>query len=129
MEELYLENILNHARTSKTKVSDVWIETAEGYISGVGRNPSCGDKGSIFIKISNDKVEDVRWIGEGCAISQASISMLCDFLAGKSVNELKTVLPGDIYKMLGVQISPARVGCALLSYNALEDFLLKKSLR
>jgi nitrogen fixation protein NifU and related proteins len=70
-------------------------------------------------------IVNVQWFGRGCAISQASMSMMSELLIGKSIKELKLMMPGDVYKMLGIQITPSRVNCALLSYRALENILLK----
>lgn len=125
-QNLYQENIIDHANNPRNKrvISDCTC-------SAKGDNPSCGDTGEIFLKIDkkdNDKdskVLDASFDGVGCAISQASLSMMTEFLINRNMQEIKMIMPGDIYKMLGVTITPARVNCALLSYRALEQAIIK----
>lgn len=103
---------------------------------GQGDNPSCGDEGEMCVWGGPSPlwgedgrgaldfiITNVQWTGYGCAISQASMSMMSEMLIGKSIKELKLMMPGDVYKMLGIQITPSRVNCALLSYRALENIL------
>ena len=128
MDNLYQENILDHAHNPRNKkiMSDATCHAK-------GDNPSCGDIGTLYIKFSqtlpnsisdkNDKVSEASFDGVGCAISQASMSMMTEFVNGKTIHELKMIMPGDVYKMLGVSITPPRVNCALLSYRALEQLL------
>ena len=70
------------------------------------------------IKIEDNKVTKAMYNGDGCAISQASASMLTEQLIGKTLEEVKEISNEDIYKMLGVEISPGRVKCALLGIVA-----------
>lgn len=119
MEELYKENILDHNANPHNKrvISDVHAEAE-------ARNASCGDRATLQISFDeNGKVSDVAFQGEGCAISQAGLSMLTDKLKGMTESELKLLSPGDIYTMLGVTVSPSRVNCALLGYEALQNIL------
>lgn len=120
-ENLYQENILDHNAHPHNKrvISGAHTEAEV-------RNSLCGD--CIVLQISfNDKgfVSDAVFQGEGCAISQAGLSMLTDKIKGLDLNALKLLSPGDIYTMLGVPISPSRVHCALLGYAALEKILTK----
>jgi nitrogen fixation NifU-like protein len=119
MDTLYQENILDHAHNPRNmRVIDNCTCHAKG------DNPSCGDTGELYIKIENDIVSDASFVGVGCAISQASLSMMTEYIVGKNVHELKMIMPGNVYEMLGVSITPSRVNCALLSYRALEQLLL-----
>ena len=127
MDNLYQDNILDHAHNPRNKVTQV----ATGLICGEGDNPSCGDSGQMCVSIwaqmgsLSDKgvVTDVHWSGSGCAISQASMSIVSEYIKGKSVHDLKLLMPGDIYQLLGIQITPSRVNCALLPYRAVEKIL------
>lgn len=120
MDEIYQENIIENAKSIKNK------HIIDDGICGVGKNPNCGDNAKFYIKVDDNKnIIDASYEGVGCAISQASCNMLIDFIKNKNIKDLKMIMPGDIYNMLGIHISPARVGCALLSYNALEDILKK----
>lgn len=115
-------------------------------ISLEGNNPSCGDDIVLQVKIENGIVEDIGFIGSGCAISQASASLMIDLLKGKTVEEAKSLV--DLYlhmikgeanekeyidkledcsALAGVAKVPARVKCAVLAWHTLEDALDQKS--
>lgn len=82
-------------------------------------NPVCGDTVQLTVKIENDVVSDIKFIGRGCSISQGSASMLTDKVKGMKVEEIKKINQGDILNMLGLSLGPSREKCALLSLNAL----------
>ncbi len=115
-EELYKENILDHYRNPRNKTALLDFD-----LKGDGHNASCGDKVTFFVKFDDHKVVQASFEGDGCAISQASTSMLTERIKGISRNELKLLSPGDIYDMLGIKISPGRTKCALLPYEALSN--------
>jgi nitrogen fixation NifU-like protein len=77
-------------------------------------NPLCGDVVEMQLKINNGKVEDVRFKGKGCAISQASASMLTEVIKGKTLDEIKAISKADILNLLGIDPGPTRIKCALL---------------
>ncbi|MEZ4087205.1 MAG: iron-sulfur cluster assembly scaffold protein [Candidatus Gracilibacteria bacterium] len=79
-------------------------------------NPLCGDKLEIGLQIEDGKIVDAMFSGEGCAISQASASMLLDEVIGKSLDEVKGLEKQFVYDMLGVPLTTNRVKCALLSF-------------
>jgi nitrogen fixation NifU-like protein len=85
-------------------------------------NPLCGDEVEIQIKVGEgQKIEDIRFVGKGCAISQASASMLTELAKGKQLNWVKQVAKEDIFKMLGnPDLGPSRVKCALLGMKVLK---------
>ena len=122
MNDIYQEHILDHANNPRNKTL---IKGEEDCICGEGDNPSCGDEGEMCVEVGDGIIQNVQWSGRGCAISQASMSMMSEMLIDKSIKELKLMMPGDVYKMLGIQITPSRVNCALLSYRALENILSK----
>lgn len=118
-EDIYQENILDHYKNPRNKRV---IESAHG--EAEARNASCGDKAMLQACFDEQGVvTDVAFQGEGCAVSQAGISMLTEKLRGMPLRELKLLSPGDIYTMLGVHISPGRANCALLGYEALQKLL------
>lgn len=118
-EELYKENLLDHNKNPHNK-----RVIAGAHSEAEARNASCGDHGTLFISFDdNGRVLDAAFQGEGCAVSQAGLSMLTDKLRGMTKAELKLLSPGDIYTMLGVTISLSRVNCALLGYEALQKLL------
>lgn len=118
-EELYKENLLDHNKNPHNK-----RVIAGAHSEAEARNASCGDSGVLFVSFDTEgRVSDSAFQGEGCAVSQAGLSMLTDKLRGMTRGELKLLSPGDIYTMLGVTISPSRVKCALLGYEALQKLL------
>jgi nitrogen fixation NifU-like protein len=84
-------------------------------------NPLCGDVIRIYVRIDEDnRVSDVRWSGEGCAISQASASLLTEDIKGKTLDEVKAYTKEDVLELLGIQLSMTRIKCALLSLKVLK---------
>ena len=110
----YREYILDHYRNprnyGKLEHPDVHAEDS---------NPLCGDQISMDMQIEEDHVSEVRFRGRGCAISQASASMLTEMIEGKTVEEVIQLGKDDILEALGIPISPARTKCAFLSLRVL----------
>ena len=121
MDNLYRDFILEHYRAPHNKgVLDPHdLHFADS-------NPTCGDELSMTIRLDDGKerVEDVAFDGRGCAISQASASILTDELRGMTVAELRGIDPRDVLEGLGVPIGPARLKCALLSYKVLQGAVI-----
>lgn len=107
--DLYSEIILDHYKNpaNKGKLDDPTISAEED-------NPLCGDRIKLELKVEDGKVTQIAFDGEGCAISQAAVSMLTEKLIGMTPEEIKAMENQEIYDMLGVEISPGRVKCALL---------------
>ncbi len=82
------------------------------------RNSSCGDELTFYLQIENGVVTDVSFEGEGCAISQATASMLTEDLIGKSVDTIQAMTPDDITELIQIPLGPTRLKCALLSLQA-----------
>jgi len=85
-------------------------------------NPTCGDELSMTLRLTDDRagIADVAFEGRGCAISQASASILTDTLRGMSLDAVRAIDPKDVLEELGVPIGPARLKCALLGYKVLQ---------
>ncbi len=84
-------------------------------------NPLCGDVIEISVKLDDNKrVVDVMWQGRGCAISQASASLLTEEIKGKSLDEIKSYSKDELLELLGIQLSMTRIKCALLSLKVLK---------
>jgi nitrogen fixation NifU-like protein len=116
MDQLYQENILDHYKNPRNYGV---LEDAD--ISHEEYNPLCGDRLTIQLKVGpDDRVEKVRFHGHGCAISQASASMLTEMVEGKTLDEVKMIGKEDILEALGIPIGPVRLKCALLSLKALK---------
>ncbi len=118
--DLYAENILDHYRHPRHK------ETLEGAdVSHEEINVSCGDKVTVSLKLTDGTIADIGWQGEGCAISQAGISILTDELIGLSVDEVMKMKKQTVYELLGVPIGPRRFKCALLCLHAVKNAIHK----
>ncbi len=109
MDQLYREVILDHYQHPHNHGT---IENAD--ISFEDSNPLCGDKIRIDMKVRDGIVEDIKFTGKGCAISQASASMLTDELKGKPLEEIKKLDKQIIFDLVGIPLGPSRVKCALL---------------
>lgn len=116
MDDFYRENILEHYRHPHFKGT---LEDATH--SHEEHNPLCGDKIRIDLHVNEDNVIDkATFSGKGCAISQASASMLMEELQGKTLEEARKISKDDILEMLGIDIGPVRLKCALLSLKVLK---------
>ncbi|HVW66405.1 MAG TPA: SUF system NifU family Fe-S cluster assembly protein [Candidatus Peribacteraceae bacterium] len=116
--DLYADIILDHYRAPRHKG-----ELANVSVTHTEKNLSCGDEVTLQLKIADDGVAELAWTGEGCAISQAGMSMLAEEIAGKSLAEIDALTPADIRTMLGVPVGHRRVKCALLSLHTLQNAL------
>jgi nitrogen fixation NifU-like protein len=83
-------------------------------------NPLCGDIIEMQLKIHDGRVEDLRFKGKGCAISQASASMLTETVKGKTLDEIKAFGKSDVLNLLGIDPGPTRIKCALLGLKVLK---------
>jgi len=113
--EIYREMILEHYRNPVN--SGILTD-----IDAVARdyNPSCGDVVEIQIKFSDGIMKDVKFQGQGCAISLASTDILIDLVKGKKVEDIKNLKIEDFLKKLGIELSPLRLKCALLGLKTLK---------
>ena len=110
MDDLYRDYILEHYRRPHNfGVLDAPTAKYEG------ANPLCGDRITLMLGIRDGVVADVAFTGRGCAISQASASLLTDEIKGKPVGTAAALTSADVLELLGIEISPARMKCALLS--------------
>lgn len=120
--DMYAEEILDHYRNPKNfgKLQDPDMKFRE-------LNPLCGDEYEFQIKLADGLVKEIKFNGDGCAISMASASMLTEFAKGKKISDLKKLSPDDVFKLLRVTVSPARMKCALLPLSILKGCIEKKS--
>jgi nitrogen fixation NifU-like protein len=117
MDDLYRDEILEHYRNPHNFGILESPTTAKE-----GANPLCGDRITLMLGINDEgRVEEVAFTGRGCAISQASASMLTDEIKGKTLDEISHMGSQDVLDNLGIEISPARMKCAMLSLETLRD--------
>jgi nitrogen fixation NifU-like protein len=117
MDDLYRDEILEHYRNPHNFGTLEQPTTVKE-----GANPLCGDRITLMLGIDDaGNISDVAFTGRGCAISQASASMLTDEIKGKPLAELVQLGPDDVLENLGIEISPARMKCAMLSLETLQS--------
>lgn len=114
-DDLYREIIIDHSRNPRHYGK---LEPADFSYEDV--NPLCGDEVRIDVRVKDDKIDEIAFSGRGCAISQASASILMEMTAGKSLDEVKAITKEDLLEELMVPVSPARLKCALLSLKVLK---------
>ena len=137
--DVYNDLIMEYSMNSYNKKK---LEGAN--YSEIGHNPNCGDEITLELKLDGNKIEDMAFTGHGCAISQASTSIMIDTLRGKTIEEAKEIIKTfiemikrettdeeqlkkleDAIAFKNVSNMPARVKCALLAWHTLEDMLNK----
>ncbi len=114
--DIYAEEIISHYEHPHNKGV---LENPS--VSMHENNPLCGDDLTIYLKIKNGRIDDVKFTGSGCAISVASASMLTDFIKGKSINEVEKMGLPLIIELLGIDPGPARLKCATLSLRTVKE--------
>lgn len=114
-QELYQENILDHYKHPRNKRALAAPALCQREV-----NPLCGDEVVVYVHASNGVVAEAAFTGSGCAISQASASLLTEFLQGKRLEEVRMIREQDIFSLLRIPISMGRVKCALLPLKALK---------
>jgi nitrogen fixation protein NifU and related proteins len=120
-DDIYREIILDHYRNPRNKGK---LPNAD--VSIHDSNPLCGDEIDIHLKVEEEKVKEIKFEGRGCAISQASASMLTEMIVGKSLSTVKDLKKQDILENIGLtNLGPARIKCALLSLKVLKLSMVK----
>ncbi len=119
MSSIYSEIILDYYRHPKNKGT---LENPQ--IQARDTNPLCGDVVEIQMELDGDNtVKDIKFTGQGCAISQASASMLTELIKGKSLDEIRKISKEDVLSLIGGQLSAVRLKCALLSLKVMKTGL------
>ncbi len=114
-ESLYREIILDHYRNPQNKGT---LDPADYTYQDT--NPLCGDEIRIDMRVNDGIVSEIAFSGRGCAISQASASMLTEMVKGQPLDEVKALTKEDLLEELEIPLSPARLKCALLSLKVLK---------
>ena len=114
-DDLYRQNILDHYQNPRNfgtlPTPDISVEDS---------NPLCGDKIRMDLLVEDGRVKDVRFSGVGCSISRAAASMLTEEIKGKTLDEVKRIGRDEVLEMLGIELGPVRLKCALLALKTLK---------
>jgi nitrogen fixation NifU-like protein len=121
-DQLYREVILDHYKNPR----------GHGVIEGPdaeaeGQNPLCGDEVSIYVRFGDDgdTIDEVKFSGRGCAISQAATSMLTEMVQGKTATAVATLDKDELLEEIGIPLTPIRLKCAILGLTTLKVALHK----
>jgi nitrogen fixation NifU-like protein len=117
MEDLYREVILDHYKNPR---GHGVIEDADAHAEGM--NPLCGDEVAIYVAFEDDgeTIEEVKFSGRGCAISQAATSMLMEMVQGRTAAEVGELTKDELLEEIGIPLTPIRLKCALLGLGVLK---------
>ena len=121
-DQMYREVILDHYKNPRGHGE---IEDADAQAEG--QNPLCGDEVSIFVAFGEDgdTIDEVKFSGRGCAISQAATSMLTEMVKGRGAAEVATLPRDELLEEIGIPLTPVRLKCALLGLTTLKVALHK----
>jgi nitrogen fixation protein NifU and related proteins len=121
-DQMYREVILDHYKNPR---GHGLMEDADA--TAEGQNPLCGDEVSIYVAFGEDgdTIEEVRFSGRGCAISQAATSMLTELVKGRSAAQVATLPRDELLDEIGIPLTPVRLKCALLGLSTLKLALHK----
>jgi nitrogen fixation NifU-like protein len=121
-DQMYREVILDHYKNPR---GHGLIEDADAQAEG--QNPLCGDEVSIFVAFGEDgdTIDEVKFSGRGCAISQAATSMLTEMVKGRSAAEVASLPRDELLDEIGIPLTPVRLKCALLGLSTLKLALHK----
>ncbi len=115
LDDLYRQNILDHYQNPRN-----WGTLEQPDASAEDSNPLCGDRIRMDLRIKDGRVEDLKFSGEGCSISRAAASMLSEEVIGKTLEEVKALNRDDVLELLGIELGPVRLKCALLALKTLK---------
>src|SRR5919206_655237 len=121
-DQLYREVILDHYKNPR---GHGVIDDADAQADGL--NPLCGDEISIYVAFGDDgeTIDDVKFSGRGCAISQAATSMLMEMVQGRTASEVATLDKEELLEEIGIPLTPVRLKCAMLGLTTLKVALHK----
>jgi nitrogen fixation NifU-like protein len=113
--QIYRENIMDHYKNPRN------FGKIEHNHSSNGNNELCGDNINFYVNKKNNKIENISFEGEGCAICIASASMISEELKNENISKIKKINKEDVIDMLGIKLSPIRIKCALLPLYTIKN--------
>lgn len=118
MSSLYHAELLEHYKASPYRKTIATPTLKHGEL-----NPSCGDKLEIMLLIENSHITDLAFQGSGCVISQAAMSMICENIAGKTVEAILSLNPDWVLELINIELGPVRMKCAMLGLQVIQHGL------
>lgn len=115
LDDLYRQDILDHSQNPRN-----FGTLDHPDISAEDSNPLCGDTIRMDLRVKDGTIEDVRFTGVGCSISRAAASMLTEEIKGKTLEEVKRIGRDEVLELLGIELGPVRLKCALLALKTLK---------
>jgi nitrogen fixation protein NifU and related proteins len=115
LDDLYRQDILDHSQNPRN-----FGTLDHPDISAEDSNPLCGDKIRMDLRVKEGTIEDVKFTGIGCSISRAAASMLTEEIKGKTLEEVKQIGREEVLELLGIELGPVRLKCALLALKTLK---------
>ncbi|HEY7728695.1 MAG TPA: SUF system NifU family Fe-S cluster assembly protein [Candidatus Eisenbacteria bacterium] len=115
LDDFYRQNILDHYQNPRN-----WGTLDHPDISTEDANPLCGDRLRMDLAVKDGRIEQARFTAQGCSISRAAASMLTEAIEGKTVEEVKQIGRQEVLDMLGIELGPVRLKCALLALKTLK---------
>ncbi|MFB6121707.1 MAG: iron-sulfur cluster assembly scaffold protein [Halobacteriaceae archaeon] len=116
--DMYRQQILDHYKNPRN-----YGELEDPTYTHVGHNTSCGDELTFYVTLADDEetIETAAFTGDGCAISQASASLLSQELPGMTLDEVEEMDREDVLDILGIEVTPMRIKCAVLAEKVVQD--------
>jgi len=120
MFDIYTQNIIDHYKNPRN-YGDIKNPSTTSKME----NLTCGDSMEVFVLIENEKICDLKFTGNGCALSQSAMSILSEKVIGKNISEVKNIKKNDIVKMLGISVGKRRLKCVSLGISTLHKAIAK----
>src|SRR3989338_1655051 len=118
-DQMYREHILDHYKNPRNK------GILKNALHQHENNPLCGDEVDIYMTFDGDKIKEVSFVSQGCAISQASASILTESIKNKNISTITTMKQHDMKELLGIDVTPMRVKCMMLPLKAAKMIIFR----
>lgn len=118
-DDIYREQLI---ALSKSPMNSGELKNA---ITHEDHNPLCGDRVTVYLEIKDKKIEQAKFMGKGCLISQVSTDLTIEEIKGKKIDQIQKMKREDVLELLGLDLSISRIKCAMLGLTTIKKALLK----
>lgn len=118
--DIYAEEVMDHYEHPRNQGE----LKGEDVITGSHNNASCGDTAQFFLRVVNGEIQEVKWKGQGCAVSTAASSKLSEWLKGKNIEDVKNMTEEELMKQVGFEVGLGREKCLRLSSHVVKTMIL-----